>query len=69
MTQEIKEKLGSEFISSSKSMWQKYYVDQELTDDDVVDIFKNTTEFFSILIESKMRQKQSEGGDKYDMQL
>lgn len=66
--QKLKNKLGKEYIDKSKSLWQTYY-DRELTDDDVVNIFNNTTRFFSILIQEKMRQKQTEGGDEYDMQL
>ena len=60
----MKDKLGQNFIDESKLFWQNYYPNRELTDDDVVDIFKNTTEYFSILIRWEKRQKERKHYEK-----
>lgn len=57
-------KSDKKFIEDSKKFWQHYYKNEILTDDDAIEIIKNTTAFLNILIEWNQKKKETDIANK-----
>lgn len=53
--------LSKKVIEDTKKVWQPYYKDEILTDEDAIEIYNNVTGFFSLLIEQDRKNKQEKG--------